>query len=131
MPAFYHTKLTNNIFVYLQGHDNFGHNIPELLKRNPTSDSVISPQNSSALSSLHLNHFHSNQPEIMSPLPMHNRPLMGRRIGLGVDALLWIFCKFFGSIFSNQLEITQTLNAFDSVRNLARCAINRIHFTHT
>lgn len=31
----------------------------------------------------------------MSPLPIHNRPLMGRRLGLSIDLLLWVFCKYY------------------------------------
>ncbi|XP_031640300.1 phospholipid phosphatase 3-like isoform X2 [Contarinia nasturtii] len=75
-----------------EGHDNFGHNISELLEANLSNTGPIinSPNSSATSTSLPTPHF-SSQQEIMSPLPMHNRPLMGRRLGLSIDVFIWIF----------------------------------------
>ncbi|XP_055320089.1 phospholipid phosphatase 3-like isoform X2 [Sitodiplosis mosellana] len=85
------------------GHDNFGHSIPELETSTSTASIVNLPNSSSTTSTLHPQHFTDNSSrqeiicerssaqEIMSPLPMHNRPLMGRRLSLSIDILIWIF----------------------------------------
>lgn len=85
-------SLSSTLLFLFQGHDNFGHSIPELLEGNTPIRSVDNSTHSSTSTALHPNYFTSQQ-EIMSPLPMHNRPLMGRRLGLSVDAFIWIFCK--------------------------------------
>lgn len=88
-------KLTEKSLSFFaqQGHDNFGHSIPELLDKNTSTSSAVNSTNSSSSTTLHPNYFTSQQ-EIMSPLPMHNRPLMGRKLGFSIDALIWVFCKF-------------------------------------
>lgn len=90
------------VFLFApQGHDNFGHSIPELLERNPSAHQAASihsvadlSRSSASSSSLQqLKHCPVQSSEKMSPLPMHSRPLLGRRLSIGIDILIWIFCK--------------------------------------
>lgn len=99
--------ITNDAFIYeiflipflfnffLQGHDNFGHSIPELLTTNNgtgTTTTTVSfplthntPQTNSLTTTVTTTE--------MSSLPLHNRPILGRRTACGIDTFIIIGSK--------------------------------------
>lgn len=69
----------------LQGHDNLAHSIPELTSQNPEQPHPRS--NALQLKS-------TSRPDTeMSPLPLHNRQMIGRRMAWGIDTLIIIGSK--------------------------------------
>lgn len=83
-------------FLLFQGHDNFGHTIPELIARNTNSTSnSIKPQFTLSNDHCTVPLPGLNAPSEMSPLPMHNRPVIGRKTAYGIDTLIIVASKLF------------------------------------